>query len=385
MEIETKLIHAGEMDELVEGAVNLPIFQSSTYKLKRGQPYEKAIYARSSNTPNHIVLGKKIADLEDAQAAVVTASGMAAIFSAIMSGCQEGDHILAQNCLYGGTHKLLKSELPRLGITHSMVDLGDPGSWEKAVTSKTRLFYVESISNPALVVPDFAKVIEFCKAHRLVSMIDNTIATPFNFHPIKLGFDISIHSATKYLNGHSDIIAGCVIASEKIIEKVMLRLTYYGSCLDPFGCFLLQRGMRTFAVRMHAHNHNALALARWLQQHSEVKKVYYPGLESHETYQNARKYFRPGCSGMVSFELKGPADRADTFMENLKYAIEAPSMGGVESLVSRPATYSHQALSAEDQKLAGVTPGMIRYSCGIENIQDLIEDFEQALMGNRSR
>ena len=379
MEIETKLIHAGEMEELVEGAVNLPIFQSSTYKLKRGQSYEKAIYARSSNTPNHRVLGKKIAALEDAEAAVVTSSGMAAIFPALMSVCQAGDHILSQNCLYGGTHKLLKSELPRLGVSHTMVDLSDPASWGKAVTPKTKLFYVESISNPALVVPDFSKVIDFCKAHRLISMIDNTIATPFNFHPIKFGFDISIHSATKYLNGHSDIIAGCVISSAQIIEKTMVRLTYYGSCLDPFGCFLLQRGMRTFALRMQAHNQNALALAQWLQKHPKVQRVYYPGLESHETYRNAKKYFHPGYSGMVSFELKGPPDYADVFMENLQYAIEAPSMGGVESLVSRPATYSHQALSLEDQKLAGVTPGMIRYSCGVENIKDLIGDFDHAI------
>jgi cystathionine beta-lyase/cystathionine gamma-synthase len=379
MEIETKLIHEGEMIPLVERAINLPIFQSSTYKIERGESYEKARYARGNNTPNHLVLAKKIASLENGESSVVTSSGMAAICAAVLTHCRGGDHLLTQANLYGGTHTLVKSELPRLDISHTMVDLQDSSGWKKALTPKTKLFYVESISNPALMVPDFEQVISFCREHGLVSVIDNTIATPFNFCPADVGFDISIHSATKYLNGHSDIIAGCLISSHKHIEKAMHHLAYFGPCLDPFGCFLLQRGMRTFAIRMQAHNQNAIALATWLEKHPKVKKVWYPGLESHPSYANAKKYFSRGYGGMVSLELEGAPDNSNLLMDHLRFPIEAPSMGGVESLISRPSTYSHSALSPEDQLSAGVTPGMIRFSCGIENINDLTADFEQAL------
>src|SRR5271166_137087 len=278
--IESKLIHGGEPEPLIEGAVTTPIFQSSTFESAGTRGYHDLRYIRLNNTPNHLVLHRKLATLENAEAALVTGSGMAAISSTLMTTLGAGGHLLAQNCLYGGTYDLLTQDFPSLGFQVDFIDADEPASWRELIRPNTRAIYVESISNPLLQVPDLEAVVDFAKRHSIVSIIDNTFASPINFRPAELGFDLSIHSATKYLNGHTDIVAGAVIGRRELIQSVKHTLNHLGGSLDPHACFLLSRGMKTLAVRMRYQNESALKIARFLEQHPMVAKVNYPGLES---------------------------------------------------------------------------------------------------------
>src|SRR5580658_5815965 len=276
--IESKLIHSGEPQPRIEGAVSTPIFQSSTFETGDAKKYHDLRYIRLNNTPNHVVLHHKLAALENAEAALVTGSGMAAISATLMTILGARGHLLAQSCLYGGTYDLLTQDFPALGYEVDFIDADAPASWREMIRQNTRAIYVEAISNPLLQVPDLQAAVEFARRHRLVSIIDNTFASPINFRPAELGFDLSIHSATKYLNGHSDIVAGAVIGRRELVERITHKLNHLGGALDPHACFLLSRGMKTLAVRVRYQNESALKVARFLEEHPRVAKVNYPGL-----------------------------------------------------------------------------------------------------------
>jgi cystathionine beta-lyase/cystathionine gamma-synthase len=376
--LETKLIHAGEPEPLIGGAVSMPIFQSSTFEYAGQTSYHDLKYIRLNNTPNHVALHEKLASLENAEAAVVMASGMAAITTTLLTVLSSGDHLLAQDCLYGGTHDFLTKDFASFGISFDFIDGDDPNSWKDHLRSNTKAIYVETITNPLLQVADLKAVVEFAKQHGLVSLIDNTFSSPINFRPPEWGFDLSLHSCTKYLNGHSDIVAGAVIGRAELIETIRHRLNHLGGSLDPHACFLLHRGMKTLAVRVKYQNESAVRIAKFLEDHPAIEKVNYPGLESHPKHQRARELF-DGFGGMLSFELKNGMEAAERFIQNTTLPIIAPSLGGVETLVTRPATTSHAGLSPEDRQRMGISEGLIRLSVGIEATEDIIEDFGQAL------
>jgi cystathionine beta-lyase/cystathionine gamma-synthase len=302
--IETKIIHAGEPDPLIQGAVSMPIFQSSTFEYAGQDSYHDIRYIRLNNTPNHAALHKKLAALENAENAIVTASGMGAITTTLLTFLSAGDHFLAQECLYGGTHEFITRDLPQLGITFDFIDGDQPESWEDKLHPNTKIIYVETISNPLMQVVDLVAVSEFARKHGITSLIDNTFASPINFRPSEWGFDLSLHSCTKYLNGHTDIVAGAVIGRAELIEQITHKLNLLGATLDPHACYLLHRGMKTLAVRVRYQNQSALKIANFLADHPSVGKVNYPGLDDHPGHHHARELF-DGFSGMLSFELPG--------------------------------------------------------------------------------
>jgi cystathionine beta-lyase/cystathionine gamma-synthase len=375
-EIETRLIHDGE--PRTEGAVGVPIFQSSTF-LTRGDEsgYDDIRYIRLNNTPNHVALHAKLASIEGGEAALVTASGMAAITTSILA-VAGGGHVLAQRVLYGGTHDFFTGESRRLGLEYDFIDADDPPTWDSKLRANTKAIYVETMTNPLLDVADHAAIVAFAREHGLVTMIDNTFASPINFRPIEHGYDLSLHSATKYLNGHDDVVAGAVIGSRALVRDITHLTNHLGGTLDPHACVLLHRGLKTLALRVRQQNTNALALARFLWSHPAVARVNYPGLETHPRHARARELF-DGFGGMLSFEAKGGAAAAQQFLGRVRIALHAPSLGGVETLVSRPAAMSHVGMSAEDRAAIGLSDALIRVSVGIENERDLIADFGQAL------
>jgi cystathionine beta-lyase/cystathionine gamma-synthase len=376
--LDTKLIHAGEPEQRIGGAVTLPIFQSSTYEYRGQTSYHDLRYIRLNNTPNHLALHTKLAMLENADAALVAGSGMAAISAALLTVVGGGGHLLAQDCLYGGTHDLLTQEFPSIGIQVDFIDGDDPTSWREMIRPDTKAIYVETISNPLVQVSDLRAACEFASEHGLLSIIDNTFASPVNFRPSEIGFDLSLHSATKYLNGHTDIVAGAVIGRGELIGEITRKLNHFGGALDPHACFLLQRGLKTLGVRVRHQNESALRIARFLEQHPRVTRVNYPGLESHPNHLRACELF-DGFGGVLSFELEGDARAADRFIAKVTIPICAPSLGGVETLITRPATTSHSGMTAEDRARAGIRDGLVRLSVGLESSDDLIEDFEIAL------
>jgi cystathionine beta-lyase/cystathionine gamma-synthase len=376
--IDTKLIHAGEPDPLIQGAVSIPIFQSSTFEYGGQDSYHDLRYIRLNNTPNHVALHEKLAALENGEAAVVTGSGMAAISTTLLALLSAGDHFLAQDCLYGGTHDLITKDLPAYGISSDPICGEDQDHWKKLLRPNTKAIYVESITNPLMQVTDLKGVAAFAREHKLHSIIDNTFTSPINFRPLEIGFDLSIHSGTKYLNGHSDIVAGAVIGRRKLITRITHKLNHLGGTLDPHACFLLHRGMKTLAVRLRHQNASGLEIARFLQSLPEVEKVHYPGLTDHPQHQRANELF-DGFGGMLSFEMMGGVESAERFIRNTTLPICAPSLGGVETLITRPVTTCHAGLSAEECKEVGISESLIRLSVGLEATQDIIADFEQAL------
>ena len=328
--------------------------------------------------PNHTALHEKLAALENGEAGLVTASGMAAISTALLAVLSSGDHLLAQDCLYGGTYDFITVDLPSMGMAYDFIKGDDPASWKAKLRPNTRAIYVETMTNPLLQVIDLKRVVSFAAENNLVSMVDNTFASPFNFRPPEIGFDLSLHSCTKYLNGHSDIVAGAIIGRAPLLQKITRKLNHLGGTLDPHACFLLHRGMKTLAVRMKHHNESALRIARFLAGHRAVESVNYPGLENHPDHQRARDLF-DGFSGMLSFEVKGGVEAAERFMEKTTLPVIAPSLGGIETLLTRPAITSHSGMPPEERRRLGISDSLIRMSVGIEAAEDLIADFEQAL------
>jgi len=376
--LDTIAVHAGTPTPRVLGAVVTPIFQSAMYEDDGAGAYHDIRYIRLNNTPNHAAVQAKLAALEGAEAALVTSSGMAAITTALLTVLRAGDHLLIQNSLYGGTHAFVTRDLEGLGISFSFIADDDPGSWEAKLTPATRAIYVETISNPLMRVPDLEAVAAFAKKHGLVSMIDNTFATPVNFRPVERGFDLSLHIATKYLNGHSYVASGAVVGAEGLVGRIKYKLDHLGGSLDPHACFLLERGMKTLALRVRRQNENAQKLASALDAHAAVARVHYPGLVGHPAHARSARLF-DGMGGMLSLELAGGLGATDRFMHALTIPAVAPSLGGVESLVTRPALTSHSDLPPEERRALGITDSLVRVSVGIEAADDLVEDFEQAL------
>lgn len=374
--LETLLIHGAEPDPGVGGAVVLPIFQSSTFEFRDPSRPEDLRYIRWTNTPNHEVLQGRLALLEQGEEALVTGSGMAAISATLLALLRPGDHLVVQSVLYGGTFELAHHLLPEWGVEVSSFDPLDVASLEGSLRPNTRVILVESISNPHLVIGDLPGIVEVARRYDLLTVIDNTFATPVNYRPLEHGFDVVVHSCTKYLNGHSDLVAGAVVARSELLCKIRSRLLLLGGCLDPHACFLLERGLKTLALRVCRQNENASAVARFLERHPRVRRVYYPGLSGWGCERAKRDF--AGFGGMVSFELDGDEAAADRFVKSLRIPREAPSLGGIESLVTRPVTTSHRGLTPEELHKVGISPGLVRLSVGIEAVEDLLEDLDQA-------
>ena len=376
--IETNLIHAGEPHPRIAGAVEMPIFQSAMFEYEQGTGYHDLGYIRLSNTPNHTALHAKIAALEGSEAALITASGMAAISTTLFTVLSAGDHLLAQSSLYGGTHDLIARDFEKFGLAFDFIDADDPASWQSKLRPNTKAIYVEAMTNPLLEVADLKGVVRFARANGIVSLIDNTFASPVNFRPLDVGFDLSLHSATKFLNGHADIVGGAVAGRAEMIGRIRHKLNHLGGCMDPHAAFLLNRGLKTLALRVRYQNQSTLRIARFLQAHADVARVNYAGLETHPRHARARELFE-GFGGVLSFELRGSPERADRFMKSTTIPIVAPSLGGVQTLLTRPAITSHAGMSREDRLRNGIADGLIRMSVGIEDTDEIIEDLDQAL------
>ena len=377
-DLTTELVHAGEPEPRIEGAVSMPIFQSSTYEYSGEGQYDDIRYIRLNNTPNHKAIQKKLAVIECAESALVTSSGMSAITATLLTFLKQGDHLLSHKSLYGGTASFILEDLPRYGITFDLIDTTDPSGWSMMLKPNTKVIYTETITNPMLEVPELGAIVDFAKENNLISMIDNTFASPVLFSPSELGFDISLHSCTKYINGHSDIVAGAVIGSDEFIKIITSRMNHFGGSLNPGACFLLHRAIKTLELRMIRQSKNAGQIALFLENHPEVLSVNYPGLVSNNNYERAKKYLS-GFSAMVSFEVVGGKTRSIKFMDQLDIAINAPSLGGVETLITLPALSSHSGMNPAERVKAGITDSLIRLSVGIESVDDLITDLDQAL------
>jgi cystathionine beta-lyase/cystathionine gamma-synthase len=378
--LETNVIQAGAPQPRIEGAVVAPVFQSANYLMADEASYDAVRYIRLSNSPNHHTLQARLAAIENGEAALVMASGMAAISTTILAFAGESGHLLAQRTLYGGTQTLLDHDAPRLGIGHAAIDIADPAgaeAWERALTPRTRLVFVESISNPLMEVGDLESVVAFARRHNLVSVIDNTFATPVNFRPLEIGFDLVVHSATKYLNGHSDIVAGAVVGSAEKVARVRQLQLHLGGSLDPHACYLFERGLKTLALRVTRQNLSAIKLAEFLAARPEVRQVNYPGLSSDSSHRFASRLFS-GFGGMLSFYAAN-AEVAAAFLERVKIPLHAASLGGVETLVVRPSRSSHLGQSEEERQRLGITDELIRVSVGIEDPDELLQDFERSL------
>ena len=378
--LSTRVVHAGEPEPRIEGAVTLPIFQSATFETVGEKSYDAVRYVRLNNTPNHQALHAKLASLEGGEAAVVASSGMAAITTTLLALLSRGDHLLALEGLYGGTHTFVTRDLAEFGIGHDLMDGNRPETWSALLKPSTRAIHVETITNPLMQVPDLEQVVRFARTHRLVSIIDSTFATPVNYRPLESGFDLVVHSGTKYLNGHSDLAAGAVIGSRELVRRVTHRLNHLGGVLDPHACFLLHRGIKTLVLRVRQQNENALELARFLEAHPAVDGVNYPGLATHPQHGRARKVFS-GFGGMLSFDVRGGVEAADSLLSRLRIPRSAPSLGGVETLITRPATTSHAGVPPEERVRMGILDSLVRVSVGVEDARDLVEDFKQGLDG----
>jgi cystathionine gamma-synthase/cystathionine gamma-lyase/cystathionine beta-lyase len=355
-----------------------PIYQGTVYSIEPGTGYHDLPYIRLNSTPSQRYLHDKLAALEGAESAVATASGMAAVTTTLLSLLRVGDHLLASDCLYGGTHDFLTRHAEDLGWRYSFVDVHRPETWTAALTPETKVFLLETITNPLMRVGLLREIADFARREGILTVIDNTFATPMNFRPLQAGFDLCIHSATKYLGGHSDLVAGTVMGSAELVDRVRRTLNLYGGSLDPHAGFLLARGIKTLAVRVRAHNENAAALAEFLSGHAEVAAVNYPGLASHPDHEHAADVLS-GFGGMLSLRLCGGEAAAEALLDAVRLPSVAPSLGGVETLITRPAATSHAGMSPEDRERLGITSDLIRVSCGIEGTQDLLADFDQAL------
>ena len=372
--INTICTHVGELkDEQFKGAVS-PIYLSSSYQF-----YDVDVkrYPRYFNTPNQEALCKKIAALEKTENALIFGSGMAAISTTLMAFLHKGDHVVLQETLYGGTYNLVVEEFDKFGIEYTFTDSLEIVDFKKAIRSNTKVVFIETPSNPLLKLVDIKAVADLAQEHGIVTMIDNTFASPINQTPIDFGIDIMIHSATKYMGGHSDILAGAVAASNEHIDKIWNIAKNFGGSLSDFTVWMLERSIKTMNLRVKCQNENALKMANYLEQNPNVDKVYYPGLASHENYELAKAQMK-GFGGMLSFELKEGIDSIE-FQRNLQLIKPSMSLAGVESTLLSPSQTSHALLSPEERAKQGIKDGLIRFSVGIEEVEDLIADIVQAI------
>ncbi len=372
--VHTICTHTGEIkDEQFGGAVS-PIYMASSYQY---MDVDVKRYPRYFNTPNQEAVGKKIAALENAEMALPFASGMAAISTALFAFLNHGDHIVLQNEIYGGTFNLIVEEFEKMGIDYSFTDGVEANDFEAKIKPNTKVVYIETPSNPLLTITDIKAVADIAKKHGLITMIDNTFASPINQRPLDLGIDISLHSATKYLGGHSDICAGAIAASEVHIERIWQKAKNIGGSLSDFMCYLLERSIKTLAVRVEKHNSNAQEIAEYLEEHTAVTKVYYPGLSNHPKHDIAKAQMH-GFGGMLSFELTEEYDVVQ-FQKELQLIKPSMSLAGVESTMLLPSATSHSLLTPEQRSEVGISDSLLRFSVGIEDVQDIINDVEHAL------
>jgi cystathionine beta-lyase/cystathionine gamma-synthase len=373
----TKAVHAGAEERQPGAPVVTPVVNAATFYTE-AVPTGEVLYTRYGTNPNHLAVAVKLAELEGAEAAIALASGNSAMALSLLTRVGSGDHIVAQSELYGGTLELLRKEFPRLGIETSFVDGDGPEQWKAALRPSTKVVLMEAPVNPTLRIPDVPGVVAIAKAREIPVFIDATFGTPINFKPIRLGVTAVIHSATKYLGGHSDLTAGVVAGSAEVVEAVRVKLKSFGPVLDPHAAWLLERGIKTLAVRMERHNRNGILIAQRLEEHPAVERVFYPGLPSHPDHANATRLLE-GFGGMVSFVIRGGDEAALRFCGRLRVASVAPSLGGVETLVSLPRYTSHAALSREERHARSIGDGFVRVSLGIEDAEDLWADLAQAL------
>lgn len=376
MRRKTKLIHGGITGDEQTGAVSVPIYQVSTYKQDGVGQHKGYEYSRTGN-PTRFALEELIKDIEGGHAGFAFASGMAAINSVLMM-FKSGDHIIFTDDVYGGTYRLLSNVLNRFNIEISFVDTSDVQNVKEAIQPNTKAVYVETPTNPLLKITDLQAVSELSKEHDLMFIVDNTFSTPYWQNPIDQGADIVLHSATKYLGGHSDVVAGLVVVnSQQLAEDLHFVLNSSGAVLGPQDSWLLMRGIKTLGIRMEEIESNTRAFVAFLQEHPEVSNIYYPGLESHGGHEVHAKQARGG-GGMISFDV-GSSENADKLLQNLRYFTLAESLGAVESLISVPAKMTHASIPQDRREELGITDGLVRVSVGLEDIEDLKEDFVQAL------
>ncbi len=376
MGISTIAVHAGAMHGSPGDAVAPSLNQSVSFVMETGTTEQ--MYTRYGNTPNAEVVQKRLALLEGAEAALVLSSGMGATTCAMLALLRPGDHLISSSWIYGGTHTLFTRELTAMGIELSFVDPLEPRGWRQALKKNTRAIFLESPVNPTCRVLDLASLRLIAKSEGIALVIDSTLASPVNLRPLEHGIDVVIHSATKYLNGHHDILAGAVMGSASFIDEVKQKMIVFGQAPDPFACWLLERGLKTIEVRILRQNENALKVATWCEGRKEISKVHYPGLASHPDHAIAKSMMR-GFGGLMAIELAAGGNAAEGFIRKLKLFTHASSLGGVDSLVSEPRFTSHAKLSSKERAAIGIPDGFLRLSIGIENAEDLIADIEQAL------
>lgn len=370
----TQCIHEGQIEDTQFGGAISPIYMATSYPFLE---VEEKRYPRYFNTPNQEVVATKVAALEHAESALPFSSGMAAITTSLFAFLESGDHVVFQNEIYGGTHHLIHEEFARYGIEYSFTRGLEISDFENEIKDNTKIIYLETPSNPLLSITDIEAVATLAKEKGIVSMIDNTFASPINQTPLDLGIDLSIHSATKYLSGHSDISAGVVAGTKEHVDMIMYKGRNFGGNLSDFMCFLLERSIKTLALRVEKHNQNAQYVAEALSSNPLIKKVFYPGLTSHKNHDVAKRQMH-GFGGMLSFDLDDSLE-AKSFQKKLKMIKPSMSLAGVESTIIQPSLTSHALLSAEERQVQGISDNLLRLSVGLENKEDILEDILQAL------
>ena len=371
----TKCVHSGNLiDEKYHGNIS-PLYPSITYDFIKSD-----VYPRYFNSPNQIGVAKKISDLENAELSLLFGSGLGAISSSMFSFLKKGDHVILQDSLYGGTINFVNTEFNKFGIEYSYVDINDTGKLNSSVKKKSKIIYIESPSNPLLNITNLIEISDFAKSNSLISMIDNTFASPINQNPLDFGIDLVIHSATKYLGGHSDILAGSVSGKSSYIDKIKNSGLNFGANISEYSAWLLERSIKTLSLRVNSQNNNALQIAKFLTSNNKVEKVYYPGLKSHKNHDIAKKQMY-GFGGMLSFELKSNIDPIK-FVQDLKIIKPTMSLAGVESTITSPGLSSHKKMDPEIRRSLGISDKLLRFSVGIENFEDLVLDLDKSLTKN---
>lgn len=377
MRFETLAIHAAGGPDSATGALVPPIYQTSTFVFEDVGKTRGYDYSRTSN-PTRSVLEKTIAALEGGNAGFAFATGMAAE-ATVTCLLQQGDHVISGDDVYGGTYRLFQSVMTKFGLEFSFLRMDNRRRIEDAVRPNTKMLWIETPSNPLLNVVDLEMAVDIARRHGLMTVVDNTFATPYFLRPLEYGVDVVVHSTTKYLNGHCDVVGGAVVTStDELASRVQFLLNTMGTCASPFDCWLVLRGIKTLPVRMKRQEENATAVATYLNEHPKVHRVFYPGLKSHPGHEIARRQMK-GFGAMVSFEIKGDSEAVRSFLGKVKVFALAESLGGVDSLVEHPATMSHASMPESIRNSVGITGELIRLSVGLENVEDLVEDLEQAL------
>jgi cystathionine beta-lyase len=371
----TKCVHSGNLiDEKYHGNIS-PLYPSITYDFTKSD-----VYPRYFNSPNQIGVAKKISDLENAELSLLFGSGLGAISSSMFSFLKKDDHVILQDSLYGGTINFVNTEFNKFGIEYSYVDINDAEKLNSSVKKNSKIIYIESPSNPLLNITNLIEISDFAKSHSLISMIDNTFASPINQNPLDFGIDLVIHSATKYLGGHSDILAGSVSGKSSYVDKIKNSGLNFGANISEYTAWLLERSIKTLSLRVNSQNNNALQIAKFLTNNNKVDKVYYPGLRNHKNHDIAKKQMF-GFGGMLSFELKANIDPIK-FVQDLRIIKPTMSLAGVESTITSPALSSHKKMDPEIRRGLGISDNLLRFSVGIENSEDLVLDLDKSLTKN---